>query len=1067
MDLSQITISGNLIDASAGTGKTYQLASRFISLLALGVPAAHMIALTFTRKAAGEFLERIITELGQAAKSDEHARRMWKRINSTLSGVNVDAPTEKTGCAALCPDVTLDEQSAQPEFFRAKLREVLQCLSSLNLSTLDSFFNKVVSAHSLELGLSDISLLSPEQLEQVHFQTLQTFLAQYSSDKNITEAFLGIYRDISEEKLNGMMDTLRANIASFMGVYRNIPNLELWGKGEAFGLPDLKNLPYPEVPTDELIRRYENEFNELSLCQGCSAFKTFIKKMKEWNFSGMSKVEKALYGEAKKEPNRDLQRLCELARPIYEQRRDDILRRSLSRSSGMAQLLMHYRAQYNKEVLATGKLEFDDITRFMPLLLQNDELDIQNRLDFNLRHWMLDEFQDTSPQQWEALEPLLNEAISKRADDEQGNHSLFVVGDEKQSIYGWRGASPELFNMLKTEDFWSAHLKQTTMAESRRSSSEIMDFVNKVFAGEIRKEQFPRHSATGDKAGKPGYVRVTALPAVNQEEQLEAACCEIGRLLTEELHFTDGGISAAILVRRNDEGLHIHRWLKQHHPELPVALLSDTKVAATSPLGEMLLCFFRWLMHPSDRYCSAVLQESPLGKVLKQENDKYLPWTAWKNKLERGGYAAVLMEIAGKLLPESATQDATLREWITAAMEFDATGGTIEEWLFFIEARSRQDNPPKSYVHIMTMHKSKGLEYDAVILPMLGAVSLCETSRMPYLIARNERREVTGILLPPGNSDQRAAWPELEPHIAEWQATRLKEARNLLYVALTRAARANYILLNGKTLKKLKDTPTTYGAMLKDALHIPDCEPEETSTVYEQAPDNADWHKREAAQASLAAQEEAFSLLAPTYQRRHSTPSSAEAAGSTSSSTGGQAPNYYTAADFGTAVHECFEQIEWLPPNAKLPTDTPEQRVVAKAMQQPDVRAIFTPAPGLEVYCEQPIEAISGKNEWVSGTIDRLILNTDAAGQPTAAHIIDFKTNRLHPTETEPDVYKVLKSKHAAQMKAYRQLIAEALCLPLSAVSVSLLSCPANDEQHPACVIAYAEDELIPTATQK
>ena len=74
MDLSQITISGNLIDASAGTGKTYQLASRFISLLALGVPAAHMIALTFTRKAAGEFLERIITELNKIMLSPVPSR---------------------------------------------------------------------------------------------------------------------------------------------------------------------------------------------------------------------------------------------------------------------------------------------------------------------------------------------------------------------------------------------------------------------------------------------------------------------------------------------------------------------------------------------------------------------------------------------------------------------------------------------------------------------------------------------------------------------------------------------------------------------------------------------------------------------------------------------------------------------------------------------------------------------------------------------------------------------------------------------------------------------------------
>lgn len=1058
MDLSQLTLHGNLIDASAGTGKTYQLASRFISLLALGVPTEHMIALTFTRKAAGEFLERIITELAKSAESADYARRMWKRINSTLCGVNVDTPSEKSGCAPLSPGVQLDETYARPEFYQGKLREVLQSLSSLNLSTLDSFFNKVVSSHSLELGLSDISLLSDEQLEQVQFQTLQSFLAHCSRDENLREVFLGLFREVSEDKLNDMMKNLQSYIATFMAVYHNNTNQDLWGKAEVFNLPPLQELPYPEVCTDELIRRHENEIAELSQHTGCKAFATFIKKMKEWSHDGISRIENTLK-EEKATDTPKLRRLRELAKPILEQRRHDILRRSLNRSRGMYQLLQLYNAHYRKEVLATGKLEFDNITRFMPLLLQNTNLDIQDRLDFNLRHWMLDEFQDTSPQQWEALEPLLNEAISKKEDDALGNHTLFVVGDEKQSIYGWRGASPELFNMLKNKSFWSSHLHQTTMSASRRSSMEIMDFVNRVFSREIAAGKFPKHTAAGNQADKPGYVRVSALPALPQDEQVEEACREIGRLLTQELRFMDGGITAAILVRRNEEGAHILQWLKQHHPNLPVTQLSDTKVAATTPMGEMLLCFFRWLMHPADAYSSAVLRESPLGRILKQDDDKYLPWAAWKNKLERVGYAAILTEIAGKLPPVSAAQDATLKEWITAAMEFDATGGTTEEWVFFIESKSRQDNPPKSHVHIMTMHKSKGLEYDAVILPMLGSNSICDQKRMSYLIARDKDGQISGILLPPGNKNQRQAWPQLQPYIEEWQQAKLKEGRNLLYVALTRASRANYILLNGKILKGTKDETTTYGAMLKEALNIPDSKPEEVTTVYEQAPDNADWHKRQTTPSVIAPEEEPITLLPPTYQRKHSTPSSKKISETPQALNQKEAPDA-PAADFGTAVHECFEQIEWLSTEAKLPTDTPEQRVVAAAMQQPEVRALFTYAPGLEAYCEQPIEAISAKNEWISGTIDRLILTTDAAGRPTGAHIIDFKTNSLHTTDTESNVYKVLKDKYTGQMQAYRKLIAEGLGLPTSSVDVSLISCPRNYRQHPAQVVPYTDEEL-------
>ena len=1055
MNLSELNISGNLIDASAGTGKTYQLASRFIALLALGVQAEHMVALTFTRKAAGEFLERIITDLGKAANNPQEARNMWKRINTTLSGFNVDHPDEKAGCAPLCPGTLLGEEAAQPDFYRGKLREVLHSLSSLNLSTLDSFFNKIVSAHSLELGLSDMTLLSPEELEQVHFQTLQSFLSLYSKDNNISEAFLSLFLDISEEKLNGMMDTLQNNIAAFMSIYRNNPDTRLWGNARAFNLPTSKELPSPEVPTDELIRQHEAEINELSQLPGCKDFKTFIEKMKKWSFKGTSKIAKA-FDKQGTSGNPELERLLQLAKPIYEQRRHDILRRCLGKTTGMANLLNHYRTLYNREVLATGKLEFDDITRFMPLLLQNGELDVQERLDFNLRHWMLDEFQDTSPQQWAALEPLLTEAISKKAGDEHGNHTLFIVGDEKQSIYGWRGASPELFNMLKEDFFWASHLQRTTMAQSRRSSVQIMDFVNTIFRQEHKNGQFPLHSATGDRAKEPGYVRVSALPAIAQAGQLEEACREIGRLLTEELRFQDGGISVAILVRKNNDGLFIQQWLRKHHPGLAVALLSDTKVAATTPMGEMLMSFFRWLLHPSDRYCSAILRESPLYQTLKEEHEKHLSWSAWRNKLERVGYAAVLSEIATKLTPVSAGQDATIKEWITAAMEFDSTGGTTEEWLLFIESRSRMDNPPKSYIHIMTMHKSKGLEYDAVILPMLGSTSLSHTARMSCLIARNNRNEVSGILLPPGNDDQRQAWPQLEPHIEVWKQKQLKEARNLLYVALTRAARANYILVNGKTLSGNKDEAATFGAMLQEALEIPPCNPSEITTLYEQAPENVNWHKRPPVSTPETAEEEPITLQPPAPQRKHITPSDiapVHSAGPQSSNTSG--------SDFGTAVHECFEQITWLnkeqPEWLQAPA-LPEQRTVAAALQQPDVAALYTHHAGQEAYNEQSVEAITPANEWVSGTIDRLILDSDSMGKITAAHIIDFKTNRPTSKEGYASFHDWLMEHYAPQMRQYRALIAGAFSLPLPAVRCTLISCPRGDT--PARVLNYTDEQL-------
>lgn len=1049
-NLNNLTLNGNLIDASAGTGKTYQLANRFIALLAIGVPATQMIALTFTRKAAGEFMARIIRELAQAASSTKEAEAMRQRINSTLSGRN--AQDEPAGCAALCPEKQLTQKEATPDFFREKLVEVLKNISALNLSTLDSFFNKVISAHSVELGLGNVSLLSTEELEQAQFQALLTMLSHISGNAEYTDAFMTIFQEVSDEKMGSMMETLQQQINTFLSLYLNNTNEDIWGKGEAFNLPEA-GAPFAKS-TDDLIKEHEDEINSLSQEKGCSAFKTFIKKMKSWTFKGMSRVETAF--DKSNDDNATLSKLVRLARPIYEQRRNDILRRCLQKSRRMAQLMQTYCHIYDKEVTSTGKLVFDDITRSMPELLNKGDMDVQKRLDFRLRHWMLDEFQDTSPQQWEALEPLLKEAVSK-TDHEDGhsNHTIFVVGDEKQSIYGWRGASPELFRSLKKIPFWANHLKQSGMSLSYRSAPTIMDFVNLVFQPEISSGSFPKHDSA--KTKMKGYVRVTALPAAQQAEQNEQACAEIGRILMDEIRFTEGGVTAAILVRKNADGLLIQQWLKRHHPELPVALLSDKKVAALSPIGEMLLCFFRWLQHPSDSYSHSVLKESPLWKALSSYHRTAQPWSYWRNMLDKEGYATILNHISFAL--NEPIPDATLREWMTAAMAFDVTGGSLEEWLLYIANKSRNEDPPKSSVHIMTMHKSKGLEYDAVILPLLGGKPLCDTSRLHYLEARNDKGQLQGILLPPANDDQRAAWPELEPHIENWKSKQLKESRNLLYVALTRAAHANYIILNGNTIKSDDDIPTNYGSMLCKALGIKNDKPLQITDLYDMG--SPAWRK-EGKRTEAREEQPPPQLLPPTRRRVRVSPSKAhdEHHAEHMEEFGSMPDGNTDGAEFGIRVHACWEEISWLHEPLPLWISAPsndEQCIVANALQHQDVRALFTAQPGQQVYNEQCIEAINTGNEWISGTIDRLVLTQDEQGRITAAHIIDFKTNKPGPRDGYEKFENWLIDYYAEQMKAYSKLISSAFNLPLQAITISLVSCPREGK---AQVLNYSAERL-------
>ena len=115
----------------------------------------------------------------------------------------------------------------------------------------------------------------------------------------------------------------------------------------------------------------------------------------------------------------------------------------------------------------------------------------------------------------------------------------------------------------------------------------------------------------------------------------------------------------------------------------------------------------------------------------------------------------------------------------------------------------------------------------------------------------------------------------------------------------------------------------------------------------------------------------------------------------------------------------------------------------------------ITRHPGQEVYQEQSVEAINDKNEWVSATIDRLVLTHDTTGQVQAAHIIDFKTNKPIPRDGYNDFESWLLAHYKGQMSAYAKLISKAFGLPATAITVSLISCPREGK---AQVLTYTDN---------
>lgn len=1062
-------VTSNLIAASAGTGKTYKLALRFLALLMLDVPPEQIVALTFTRKAAGEFRDRILQCLAEGAADEAGAAKWAAAVRETWVspyGYSLCCPKETTPAEKerLLARLTERHPLTQAAFCE-KLQLVVNDMSRLHLSTLDGFFNTLVRLNHLELGLGKVSLLTEgAERDKERLRAFRQLFGSIAADDEATEGFLQLFSDFTDDGSQDLESSMSSMVNGFHDLFQNTENESVWGNLAAF--PGLDFDPTLPPVHDEEWNALEEEVQQLVATgeKHTRAFGTFVRKMREHRFESMGTLERAM--DALPASGSALARLQELAEPILRRVRNDVLRRTVYKTRGMHALLRLFSVVYDRNTRSAGKLEFSDITRQMPRLLEKDgaATHLLFRLDSQLKHWMLDEFQDTSPDLMNAIQPLLEEVAVEVAgaapQPKIAPRSLFVVGDEKQSIYGFRGGTAELFRRFQERTPWKEAFYCTPMAKSYRSSAIIMKFVNKVFrtpafsALYLPEGGFPHHETARDLQG---CVETEAVPGETVAEITEAMCEAIGTRLDALWRYR---MDVGILVHRNRHGRQIADWLAQHRPQIQVVLEgSDTAVAGKSPMGAMLMCFFRWLWHPADPCRLALLKASPLYTLVGEtEQEQLEAWEGMNRLLQEQGYAAAMQEIIRRLtqrqteellLPEHRMY---LQEWHAAATAFDAAGGSLEDWIHYMEELAYQQNAPKNVVRIMSIHKSKGLQFDAVILPLISDDSYANERHLTYMMVQDAQDRVQGILVPPAKY-ARAAWPAFQSYAADWRNKQIEESRNLLYVALTRAKCANYILLPGKAKTKdsAKQDKYTDSAVLLRALELEDAGgPEATGRILSPI-GNPDWmldNKYPLRNEAEALQPPTLLHLPPASAAplRKVRPSGQEKVHEAQEEGTAEAtvvpygtdilPDARELAErgdpleFGTAVHALFEQLVWLdaanaPAWLKKPANAAE-RLVAAALRVPEIRALFDAAAypaGSVVYNEQSVEAVEGE-DWISACIDRLVLRGDGT-----ALIIDYKTN-VHAEQLE-ETYR-------GQMTLYRRLVHGATGIPEEKIDVLL-----------------------------
>lgn len=1072
--------------ASAGTGKTWQLTTQYLGiLLASEDPRPETIlASTFTRAAAGEIRARVLQRLAIAARADDAGER------------------ERT---SLREAIGLDASLVTPSRCLALLRSLLLRLDRLQVRTLDSFFFGIASGSASELGLPvPLEPLDEHGAARLALDAVDAAIASLAETG--TERLLATLDALTEGHPGRGVESLVRGASTALAALAEEAPESSW----SWMLPDAP----PEVEFAALVERLESlaaeaeSSKDLGGKRVANAIRTtaeLVKAIRDvkaagegvpleaWTTALGKGICKALVVGGGLFYNKPVHARIEAAlAPAIARFAWEIERIALRRTKASAELARRVQGERARLLAARGEVTYDRVTRAVGThLAEHPYSELLERIDAKVEHLLLDEFQDTSRSQWEAIRPLASE-IAACGD---GSRSFFAVGDLKQSIYGWRGGDPEILEHLGDRFEAGKHgvaFEPESLDESRRSSPAVLAAVNAVFESVATNEVANRASAQASAWWKSVYAThrahadrpgVAELHLVNRGV---AEASEDGDEGDSDDAAGSGGVVSAARLQAVRELVH---GLAARHPGQRIGivvrrnravaqLLASLRAAGIEAVGvgggslrdsaavNAVLEWLRFLEHPDHTIAAFHVGASPLGAVVElgRRSDRatrHRVAAHWRQRLAVLGYAAVLESIREAIAPHLSEGDA--RRWKRLLDE--AARRDREGWvrpLEFMQAAEaiRVGEESSSAVTVLNIHQAKGLEYESVICPDL---EFTLKPRSDVLVSRGDDGSIRRIVRRIGGLD---FVPSLAKIRDETDAMQVRETLCCLYVALTRARDRLFMLVDAPKENE-KTIPATAAGLIRAAL-APDAT--EPGVVWRSG--DASWREAAVTGDDQAAAEPGvvstaiMSTAAPeaprplsfafasggiVRTRRAAPPSSHESASLMQAIALGDRD----AADRGTAIHALFEAIGFLEDG--MPDDGALDRAMRRALPRREAAwraerlaefrtmlakpaiaaAISRPSDGpARVWRERRFVAVDG-GAVRQGIIDRLV----AVGEPGAwrrAEILDFKTDGFADDPPSAEALSAKVDFYRGQLVSYRSEIAKQFRLEPASIAMRL-----------------------------
>ena len=814
-----------VVEASAGSGKTYALAKRYIQLLLNPslkfeqIPIRNILAITFTNKAAFEMKARILEflkkiALGRLSSSEE------KEILEPL-GITSKAAASKAFSI---------------------MEDLIRHYNFFQVQTIDKFINGLLSGCAFRIGLTANFRIKTNSQEYLAC-SLDQLIDQAFQDRKLFKIFQEfLHHYLYLENRSGWFPK-EDMLSIICDLFRQYNYYDCLFKASPF---DAEDIIKKKKDVLEDLRKLEENLPLATDKRFAGSLEGFLKKHTR-SFDVDSLSEYFNREEFPLRKNGELPKSVEKQwQKIHRDLKDLVCKESYSLFNPYISIFHLVRQEFLKLSAKDDCLFLEELNKKAGLLFDEDYITVEElyyRLAARFRHYLADEFQDTSRLQWHNLEKMVEEALSTGG-------SFFYVGDRKQAIYSFRGGDVQLFDDIK-ERFGPFNVQEDFLTKNWRSHKAIVEFNNALFSWdnlkgfierkEAYEQQKNKHKAVGFTAAdreeikeafqtaqqsyRPektkGFVRIEYLEADKKEESHSILREKIIALI-QDLKSRFAPQDITLLARSNSEVEQLTSWLLEEGILVESERTSNVK---ENFFIEELILFLKFLNSPIDNFSfSRFILGEIFGKVsginkeglhaflfsqrerLPKEKDFYIytefrriypdVWDQLIDEFFRNVGLYPLYELLisiyhrFKVLENFSEYQGFWMHFLEIIKGSEEEHADLSSFLgYFDNLKGEELYVPvmdSGAIKILTIHKSKGLEFPVVILPFLG-MEIQVGSQGPdqsqsYIL---KREDDTMNLLRLKTKYLQFSEELYQIYVKEYKKTFLAELNNI-YVALTR-----------------------------------------------------------------------------------------------------------------------------------------------------------------------------------------------------------------------------------------------------------------------------------------